>query len=292
MGNSTIKNSRFFCIAPWSSITVAGNGDIKPCCTYDATMGNVHKGDDLITIWNSPKFIELRRKILAKQEPPGCRSCYRREQMIGTSRRLWLEDKFGIPDRDYGNLMPDPAFIHIDLNFANLCNYKCRMCSSTHSSSWYTEDLTIRSLYPELGRRLGQPVCCEPGYFSSLLDHFDQLERIDFKGGEPMFHDKHFDFLEMLIESGRASEITLVYVTNGSKISLRCDDVFPHFKEVKMIVSVDGTGELYKYIRSDTIPLEEIVENLSGLQRFYNLNGLWTVTTQGYNIFNLPFLNL
>jgi radical SAM protein with 4Fe4S-binding SPASM domain len=59
------------------TMTIRWNGDVVACC-YDLTsryvLGNVHQ-DDLATIWNSDKFLGLRRSIETGRFIPLCANC-------------------------------------------------------------------------------------------------------------------------------------------------------------------------------------------------------------------------
>lgn len=66
-----------YCDHPINSITIRSNGDIVPCC-YDLTsqmiMGNV-MNQPLLTIFNGPKYRELRESIKKKSYISACRNC-------------------------------------------------------------------------------------------------------------------------------------------------------------------------------------------------------------------------
>ena len=97
-----------------------------------------------------------------------------------------------------------------------------------------------------------------------------------------------FDFLEYLVEWGIAPHITIAYTTNGTKTPERFKDLWPHFKRVKLIISVEGTGKLYNYIRSgDVQGIDQLVENIHWFDQFDNLRGSFNSAIQIYNIFDL-----
>lgn len=72
------------CTDIYEQIGIYWNGDVVPCC-YDTDgeeiMGNIHE-TDLNTIWNSPKYVEFRRRVKnfekePENEPDICKSCLR-----------------------------------------------------------------------------------------------------------------------------------------------------------------------------------------------------------------------
>jgi len=60
-----------------NTVTVRWNGDVVACC-YDLTsryvLGNVHR-EGLATIWNSRKYLALRRSIEERKFIPMCANC-------------------------------------------------------------------------------------------------------------------------------------------------------------------------------------------------------------------------
>ena len=85
-----------------------------------------------------------------------------------------------------------------------------------------------------------------------------------------------------------ATKITIAYTTNGTKTPERLKDLWPKFKRVKLIISVEGTGKLYEYIRGgDVQSLENLKENIHWFDQFENLRGSFNSAIQIYNIFDL-----
>ena len=102
---------------------------------------------------------------------------------------------------------------------------------------------------------------------------FRFLERIDFKGGEPMMQEGMYDFLEYLVSWGYASNITIAYTTNGTKTPERLKELWPKFKKVKLVISVEATGKLYEYIRGgDVQSIDSLKDNIHWFDQFNNLN--------------------
>lgn len=275
------------CKVPWVSITLAGNGDIKPCCVYKSSGFSIHKGDTLDSVWKD--LDQLRNDFIAGDKPKNCEACWKREETLGTSRRTWYNDKITNWPDEY-NLNPEMKLRHIDLNFGNVCNLKCRMCGSWGSTTWFKEDQKLQELNPYYDRQTENliPTMIPADYWADKKEMFKHLERIDFKGGEPMMQDGMYDFLEYLVEWGYAPNITIAYTTNGTKTPEKLKEIWPKFKKVKLVVSVEGTGKLYEYIRGgDVQSLEQLRENIHWFDQFENLNGSFNSAIQIYNIFDL-----
>ena len=276
------------CKVPWISITLGGNGNIKPCCIYQGGEYSYHRGDTLDSVWQD--LDSLRKQFIAGERPDRCRQCWKREASLGTSRRTWYDDKIKSWPSKY-KLSPEMQLRHMDLNFGNTCNLKCRMCGSWGSTTWFKEEEALHNINPEFNRNPNKPkpTIIPAKYWADKRDIFQYLERIDFKGGEPMMQDGMYDFLEYLIEWGIAKNITIAYTSNGTKTPKRLHELWPKFKEVKLVISIEGIGMLYQYIRGGKTQTEEqLVENIHWFDQFENLQGSFNTAIQIYNIFTLP----
>ncbi|RTZ73460.1 MAG: radical SAM protein [Gammaproteobacteria bacterium] len=79
------------CSACDGLVSVAPNGAVIPCASYDDSVGNLLQ-DDLVTIWNGPRARAYRDKALAH---PQCRSCEQFDICNGACPLYWREMGFG-----------------------------------------------------------------------------------------------------------------------------------------------------------------------------------------------------
>ena len=275
------------CKVPWISITLSGNGDIKPCCVFKGGQYSIHRGDTIDSVWK--KQDDLRQKFLNGEKPEECIQCWKREESLGHSRRFWYDDKINNWPLDY-QLNPPLNLRHMDLNFGNICNLKCRMCGSWGSTAWFKEEEKLMKINPEFERGITNltPTIIPATYWENKKEMFTNLERIDFKGGEPMMQEGMYDFLEYLVKWNLSNNITIAYTTNGTKTDNRLKDLWPKFKKIKLVVSVESTGKLYEYIRGgDVQNIEKLEENIHWFDQFENLYGSFNTAVQIYNIFDL-----
>ncbi len=287
------------CIVPWTSITLSANGDIKPCCKFTSEKGvtgsgashmNVYEGATLEDAWKG--FEPIRQQMLRKEKPQGCIDCWKNEDTIGTSRRHWMFEKVVDKPHEY-TTEPPMALRHMDLNFGNTCNLKCRMCGSWGSTHWFKEDKKLQAINPLFNRNTKDTEArsIDPTLYRNMEDKLSNMERIDFKGGEPLMMDGMFEVLQMLVDNGSAPNVELGYVTNGTKTPERLKDLWPHFKKITLNISVEATGLLYRYIRGSHIQsIENLERNLHWLDQFDNVNGNFSVAVSTYNIFDLQNL--
>jgi sulfatase maturation enzyme AslB (radical SAM superfamily) len=98
------------------------------------------------------------------------------------------------------------------------------------------------------------------------------------------------NILQTYIDKGRAKDIILTYNTNITRLPAHVLKLWPHFKEVRLLVSIDAYGELNDYIRPPS-KWCEVDANL----RFLNDNAsdlkitqiMLNTTVQAYNILGL-----
>ena len=64
------------CKVPWMSITLAANGNIKPCCVYKGGEFSLHRGDTLDSAWKG--MDDLRQKFINGEKPSSCEQCWKR----------------------------------------------------------------------------------------------------------------------------------------------------------------------------------------------------------------------
>ena len=68
-------------------------------------------------------------------------------------------------------------------------------------------------------------------------------------GGEPFLSKDFIEILEEAVSEGHSKRITLSITTNGTKFTNKITNMFKHFKEVDINISIEGINELYDYIR-------------------------------------------
>lgn len=274
------------CYMPWHAVAVTASGKLKPCCQWRDTVGDF--GVD--TIQDSVhRLADVRDSLLNGVLPDSCNSCTERERMVGTSRRFWFNEKFNVPDRVHK--IDDPIeLLQADINLSNVCNLKCRMCGSWASNSWFEEDRILSKIDSRYRKNYSKDIQTirqtEPHQLEEILSHAHTLQRIDFKGGEPMLAKHHVEFLETLIARG-GENITLQYTTNGTVINPNIINVLSKFKRVRIMFSVEGTGELYKYIRGGNYTFEQLENTIGQYAKLQNVQIGFNVTIQSYNLLNL-----
>jgi len=283
------------CIVPWTTICLSANGNIKPCCAYDADNDNKHfnfyYGD---TLEDAHQGFEWLRKAFANQEKPiQCNQCWKNESTLNNSRRSWVYDKVKNKPKSYPVESP-LKLKHMDLNFGNTCNLKCRHCGSWGSTNWFKEDIKLNDINKKFKRAVNHAKVrdVDPNYWIERQHYFEDMERIDFKGGEPFMQQGHYDVLRMLIDNGSAKNVELGYVTNGTKNPEELEELWPYFKRINLNISVETAKPgLYEYFRGGKIQtIDQLEQSIYWFDQFDNVNAHFSIAISTYTIFDLQEL--
>ncbi len=284
------------CLAPWLALSVKPNGDVGPDAQYAKSYGNILT-QSLEEILSGGEFRTLRTEMQQQKFATACVNCATKESTLGHSRRIFFEHtlrrfNLELPQKNDGEI----NLQYLDLNLSNKCNLKCRMCNSVSSTSWLAED---RELVQKFGSRLNRPegLRAEKIELQSILkifsnrELFKNLQYVALRGGEPLLEAEGIKVLEQLVEWQIAPQVILDISTNGTMVSPQLLKLMSHFKQIDLYVSVDGAGELYRYIRGgDKFSIEELERNLLQFRKIPQLTVMFTAAVSIYNIFKLDEL--
>jgi sulfatase maturation enzyme AslB (radical SAM superfamily) len=321
---NNIKKS--FCVIPWVQLASKPIGTARVCClmanSQDPQKGTIRDEnkrpynlgrDDFDKIKNGKKIRDIRLQMLAGVRPDDCTTCWVKEDMGATSRRTVSNDmylgEFEYADavthtRPDGSTDYEPSYW--DLRFGNLCNLKCVMCHPASSSQWYEDYVLISGTtkYKDSGvpvelvqqdNKYREPQGLynwwdNTEFWTKLEAKIPYLKQVYMVGGEPMLIEPHYDFLQKVIDSGRAQEVTLEYDTNLTAIHSRALELWKHFKQILLRVSLDDSYDQYNYVRfpGKWTMVSKNVERLSQLDSNIKLD--FTVTWQVTTAFTTPNL--
>jgi MoaA/NifB/PqqE/SkfB family radical SAM enzyme len=241
------------CVLPFNSISIDANGQFRACCSSGINGFNLY-AKNLTTeeFINNKKIVKLRESFLAGQKPSTCDRCWKME-VIGNSsfRHVANENQtYGIKNNTVIEFKSHIGFEniqYIDITLGNKCNLACRMCNP-FSSSLVAKQLNIinkSNIHQEL-------IEFDRATKDKILDAINKsvnLTSIYMLGGEPLVSDFHDEIVELLINTERASNITLHYNTNLQIDAERKLEVWEKFRCIDLSISIDGHEDTYEYIR-------------------------------------------
>ena len=184
--------------------------------------------------------------------------------------RYVLDDK-GF-NYDINEITENPLIRSLDLKFSNKCNLHCLMCNAGNSDMWVPLDRKIVEYLEKTvdvnPLNIGETIFkwkdfVRPGHddpiyqqpfslelFEEIKSLVPQLHEIQCSGGEPFITEQFIELLKYIIETGHAGHIELEITTNGTKFVADVMELLTHFKHTRFLISIDGSGSAYDYIRA------------------------------------------
>ena len=209
------------------------------CCL--STMPHVSSLNDTID-WHDKTMLDIRDINNNNQWLPGCWQCETLEKTGAKSFRKSMIEKFGT----HKNLSGPQR---IDLLFDRSCNLACRTCGPTSSTFW-EKHMKINNL----------PIA----HATSTLDSADRIKKalqglnlenigmVQFCGGETLLGNNYWQTAEWLSQHvpDAKNKLEIGFQTNGTQpIDSKWFEVIEKFKLVKLMISIDGIGDKFEYLR-------------------------------------------
>jgi len=253
------------CVMPWLHTATISDGTVKLCCVAHADS-KLNLNEQTITeIWNSDYYQQQRKEFLEGSKPKACEHCWKEEAAGVRSHREISNDIFirHLGEAKVKELcsttVVEQAPMTIDFRLGNTCNLQCVMCQPSDSSKWVKP-----------AKQLAETITSDLKWdwkFKSAVDvtkfewykreqfwsDFDNIahgiKHITFGGGEPLLVKEHRELIKRLVANGHAKGMKLLYHTNGTIYDQEIINLWSHFDEVKLMLSIDGLGEINDYIR-------------------------------------------
>jgi len=308
------KPHKNFCVLPFIHLATTTEGNCRLCCKVskfdtinkpNGTPYNVNV-DSIDEIWNSDHYNQIRDRILADEQLPECKTCWREEDIytsdwskykqdeLPSKRRKenqkWLHrEKTRLSD-NFQTVVDDPKIRYFDVRLSNLCNLKCRMCWPHFSSQIVKEQKDFaKAGLPTHYKNYDVNEWDTQLLWEGIENNLIAVEEISFVGGEPTLHEGIYDLLQRLVDTGLSENIRLKFTTNLTNLQERWLKLFPSFKNIIINGSIDGVREINNYIRhpSDWLTIEENIDRLIAIRRENFLSITLTPVIQIYNIFNV-----
>ena len=267
-----------FCLSPWHHMNINNKGSIKPCCIF--TSPKYPESHENIFEWYANAYHDVKEEGLFHE---GCKVCKIAEDRNISSRRMSRGSK------GEGKLK---EITYLDISFGNTCNLKCRMCESRNSTKWIADEKKLVADGFELEREIIPRYDMPEHRLDQIVEYCNNITYNDFtlevKGGEPFVTDQFLNFIDRLNDDFKRNT-TLVVFTNGTGISTDYYiEKLSAFKKIQCNLSLEATGDLYKYIRGGKHSLDDAVKFMNYMQEnLPNFVPSVSITITMYNIFHL-----
>lgn len=198
--------------------------------------------------WNSPTRAEILNDLRSGIKHESCNQCWVEEDAGRNSKRLQSNIRY----KDVAIYPNKPSVIM--LKPGNVCNLKCRHCNPQTSSrliSDYTKvelDYSVDYFKDELSS-ISHSYNKRNPVWDTLGEWFKTVEFLELYGAEPFLIPVLWDKLEEASYEPNAKNVTLHINTNGIAWDDRYYDILNRFKEIYLILSIDGIESQFEYMR-------------------------------------------
>lgn len=285
--------SKTFCPLPWIHLATRPNGDVRVCCTANASgAGEVddkraglikyndmemNLGNNTIEeVWNSESMKSIRLDMLNDRIPYSCKKCFVEESNGIVSKRQWETevwsqriDIISVVKKTSADGSLPVNIPYFDLRLGNMCQLKCVMCSPHDSSSWIKDwkqqypKYTIVNLKQDQGWNKDYDYTWyqKGSFLDTMKTQAVNIKELYFAGGEPLLIPEHYKILEYMVETGSSENCVLRYNSNGVELPSKLFDLWKCFKSIKFNFSIDAIEDKNDYIRYPS-KWNRIVQNL------------------------------
>ena len=269
-------NDQYFCMAPFTHLSIDAQSRIRPCCMFYPTIYREQytKLNDIFVGYENKS---LRDRMLNGEKIEGCNKCYIDESIGKKSYRQTFNERY-LNEENVQNT----KIRELELALGNKCNLKCVTCNSYYSSAWDNEDVLLKNILPR------------KKVIDKNIEHIDekfldfdtsQLKQIKILGGEPFLYDEYISFFEKL----NHENIVLFLVTNNTMFpNDKWINNIKKFKHVKLNLSLDGVDEVGEFVRYG-MKMKRYLKNLNKWKslKLENIEIIPHLVIHSLNIFNI-----
>lgn len=297
---SDFSLSTTMCPLPWTQLKVRANGDMLPCCVYrdqlkddKGQMININT-HTISEFYHSNALDRIRQDLSSGIQHKGCHACWHAEKMnFNSTRKL----AFSVQGKEFYPMdlstTSTENFIALDLEMGNLCNLKCNICNWQRSSQIAAEEIKKNPSLAVKIKQFNQQTkwINDTTTLEKLVKINDNIRFLEFEGGEPLLHVYHKELLEHFIHKKKSSSIRLRYSTNGTIFPSHLMDLWKHFKEVNICLSIDDIGKRFEYQRANAV-WSQVEKNLKSFKNcdIIQVQTSVFVTVNLQNVFYIPEL--
>lgn len=267
------------CFASKHSFWIDPQGNVRPCARFKQKLEHITVFKSFSDVVDSDSFKSVRNALESNQWHSGCVRCKEDEERGLHSKRQFYTD--------IGLKSPDDFMI--DISMGNYCNLKCRMCGPNNSTMWNSDFkfLVTEQLYKDPGIDFSAYQLSESD-IEKLVAHIESVKGniyIELKGGEPLIMPQTKSLVDKIVHLKNANKITLLIVTNASVVPDWIEALNSKIKKVDLVVSVDGVGNVFDYIRgNDKFNYDICKKNIDYYSTLDNIDLKFNVVVQNLNI--------
>ena len=275
------------CMVPETGITINPIGELVLCCAGDnIALGHIKDIDDVSDFFNSDLYNKLRIDFKNQNFPEQCEVC-KVHYNAGRIARFNSYNRFDFPTYEKDIVSTTIPIRFLEITTSNICNQMCVTCSGKYSSKWAPYEQRAvnvglhwrnenHKFHTELYKMSTNDV-------DKILKLIPDLQHLIIKGGEPFADPNNIKILKSLSEVNPKCRVEIC--TNFQLVTDYVIDILHKIDEVHIQASIDGTYELYDWIRGGNF--EKTINNIERYCEVENREVIPTVTVSIYNWMNL-----
>lgn len=272
--------TKTLCPLPWQQMVVGITGIAVPCCyrPWPEAFGNL-KTQNVHSIWNGPRYVELRKAMVEGGIEAACPDC----QIIPVQ---------GIPP-----LMKKPEFME-DKNTPYAANMTTVEDEFSAGATTLAARPTMFTISPSGRCNIVCPHCSQhenhlskeevgDNAWAAIRDLTPTLDYLNWGGGEPTIQPEFRRFLESGLPE-QAPQLTIAMISNGLLLKQDLVRRLAGFRKTTLQVSIDaGTKEVYEKVRwpAKWEVLQRNLRDMIELER--TQKGFWVVGSYTINKSNV-----
>ena len=243
------------CKLTYFGVSLNQDGTLDPCCQYTNPPEFQRIHFSKFAQFHNTVRQHIHEDEINSIQHAGCVKCWREESAGWTTLRQFADQWY--PDPEYFSHQ-NPIY-HVELRLGNSCNLKCIMCGPGSSSSVQVEQQLNQKLFEKIGMYYVKPNITEywntefgvPFQIKQWLEFSDQLfrdvRRVNITGGEPFIIPEVLNILDRLMP--KKDSVTVSFDTNLTRVSEPLLQKLEQFKNLEIVVSLEGTGAMNDYLR-------------------------------------------
>jgi MoaA/NifB/PqqE/SkfB family radical SAM enzyme len=223
-----------------NGIFINPQGIVTACCvSMQDPFGDCNE-QSIAEIWNGPVATKFRKDFHKGNLPISCHECINLNNFAIRKHKTQKIDNLK---------QENDTIVHADITLGNICQLSCTMCGPTFSHTW-----------AKIKNQPNRVWHMSETQIDDLLENLQTVKDIEIKGGDP-FNMPHFDyFIDKIVSIN--PEVNLTTLTSGVYMSDHHIEKLKKLENFQLGISVEATGELYKYIRGGSHSFDTVVDNL------------------------------
>ena len=271
------------CMVPDTGITINPIGELVLCCAGDnVAIGHIKDIENVSDFFNSNVYNDLRKKFKLKQFPEQCNVC-KVHYEAGRIARFDSYNRFNFPTYQQDITSKVIPIRFLEITTSNICNQMCVTCSGKYSSKWapYEQQavdvgLTWRNenhkFHTEMYKMTDNDV-------DKILEIVPNLQHLTIKGGEPFADQNNIKILKLLGETNPKCRVEIC--TNFQLVTDYVIDILHKINEVHIQASIDGTYDLYNWIRGGNFQ-----KTINNIDRYHQVAKRPVIVVSTISIYN------